>query len=472
MLQSLRIQNLAIIQDLTLEFGPGLTIVTGETGAGKSILIQAVGALLGDSLHTEAVRSGCSLASVDGVFSRTDDLAADPDVAALELDLPQGEPVILRREILRNGRSRFTINDQIVRKSDFQAIGTRLLDVNSQHSHQVLLKSRNHLRLYDAALPAGVTGAALREAWEAWHRIHREYRALTMKMDEVRRRRELLEYQVAEIDAAALKAGEKADLVEERERLRFAEEIQRHLDEACEILDEIPGSLTSQAASVAGLIDRAARRDSRFQRLGEQAEELSILARDIADEVNHARDTVEISPERLNAVSERIHLLQQLERKFQNDIDGIVAYRETIRKELDGFQSRRLELDALHERWGTARDRYIAANRSMSRSRREACREISREIAEALADLGMTQARFDVAFNEEWDGEGLEPGEIPEICEETGTDRIEFMFSANPGVPLKPLASIASGGELSRIMLALKQHFSDAKMSGTLVFDE
>lgn len=472
MLQTLRIQNLAIIRDLTIDFDGGLTVVSGETGAGKSILIQAIGALLGASLHADAVRSGCRIASVEGIFTPAENISSIPEVQTLDLDVPPDEPMVLRREIQRSGRNRFTINDQVVKKADFQIIGNTLLDVNSQHSHQVLLKSRNHLRLYDASLPDTTALQAVRRAYDQWQGVNTAYRVFAAEVEAMQRRRQLLEYQAADIDGAALKSGEKAALVEERERLRFAEEVKRNLDDACGILDEIPESLTAQAATVAHRIEKASSRDSRMAALRDQAESLLIMARDIADEAQQFRQNVEISPDRLNEVAERIHELQELERKFQNDIRGILEYRETIRAELDGFQNRRAELDALRERWLAVRAVYIEKNLELSRYRRAARRHVAKALADALAGLGMQQARFDVSFNDEWHGDDPCPGEIPEICEETGTDRIEFLLSANPGVPLKPLAAIASGGELSRIMLALKQHFDAIRTSGTLVFDE
>jgi len=363
------------------------------------------------------------------------------------------------------------------RQKEFQALGHRLLDVNSQHSHQILLNNRNHMALYDAALPDPTPtkpspAESLREAFEKWRNVDSACRAVQAQMDTINRQRQLLEYQAAEIDAATLQAGEKEQLIEERERLRFAEEIQTQLNAAYQRLEDESGGVAVQAAIAAGDIRKAAHRDGRLEELSEQAESLVILARDLAEMLERFRDEVEISPDRLNAVSERLHFLQQLEQKFQNNIDGIRQYREEIRAELDGCQSMKSELDGLTEQWWGCREAYIEAAAAMGRYRRTHRKALCRAIEKNMADLGMKMARFEVTFSDPWAGGPEQPGEMPEICRENGTDDAVFLLSANPGVPLKPLAGIASGGELSRIMLALKQHFRDTGTSGTLIFDE
>ncbi|MCD4653423.1 DNA repair protein RecN [bacterium] len=474
MLSTIHISRLALIDELKLDFQSGLTVVTGETGAGKSILIQAVSALLGEPLNRETVKTGSSAGSVEAEFTDVDVLLKLPRFRDLFLDIDSGEPIMIRREIQRRGRNRFLINDQVVRKSDFHWIAKQLLDVNSQHSHQLLLSANHHLKLLDEVLADDSALMTMITVWENWQKIDRDYCKLKTEIDEMNKRHQLIQYQMNEIDAAVLVEGEKEKLIEERQRLRYSEEIQQSLSDALKQLSFSPSgdNICESLAMIASFVQRAADRDLRLKPLAEQTESLNLIASDISGELSAAVDSVEISPERLNDVMERLHFLQQMEGKFQDDIAGIIQYRTRIEKEFLGFESQQMDLIRLEKQWLLACDEYMKADHVLSNFRKKSAQVVNKCIEGTLEKLGMEKSRFEVVFCQNQNFKDLLPGKISDCCKETGTDKVEFMISANPGVPLKSLSDVASGGELSRIMLALKQHLGKSREYQILVFDE
>jgi DNA repair protein RecN (Recombination protein N) len=473
MLKQLSIENLALIRNLELLCHPGLTVVTGETGAGKSILVQAVEALLGNPVHAETVQTGAMVARVEGVFESPRHIMTYPEFAQCRLNIDTDQDLCMTREIHRRGRDRFLVNDQVVKKADFQWIGHQLLDVNSQHSHQYLLQSGNHLELFDRTVNQTGLLAGLQAAWDAWQRASSSYLFIKRKLDEIEKQRTLMDYQMREIDDAKLIPGEKQALIEERERLRYADEIRSSLKEACSILDTGSVPVTDNLAATAKLIQKAARRDPALTDLAERCESLSLLARDVCDDIQQAMNGVVVSPEKLNAVSDRLYFLQQLEGRFQNSVEGILEYRREIGRQMEGYSIHRNELEEMHETCRTAKQAYVKADRELSVFRRSMIPKVCRRLEKSLVDLGMRHAGFDIRVEPEWrDDDSTDPAFVPDRCTARGTDRYEFMMSANPGVPLKPLSTIASGGELSRIMLALKQHLIEKVNHRTMVFDE
>jgi len=472
MLRSIVIQNLALIDEIELTFRCGLTVVTGETGAGKSILIQAISALLGETVHSETVQSGHKSAVVEAVFDGTENLTETIRFKALQLEQGPLGSIAIRREIFRSGRSRYLLNDQIVKKSEFQWVGRTLLDVNSQHSHQKLLNKRYHLELLDSTLPSQTLLTNVQSAYDNWQKCTEKYLKMNAHVKDLNRRHQLISYQIQEIENAKLIPGEKDTLIEERQRLRYAEEILDNLQSAVDSLDGGSSGVADRVAGIAHMIERASSRDSRLQPVSEQADSLLLLARDLADEVRHALDLIEHSPDRLDQVSQRLHELQQLEGKFKSDVDGIIEYQNSIRKELEGFTFRKAELVELADLWNTYRSRYISADADLQTYRRKQSLSTCRQIEKGLSGLGMKHVRFQASFDEPWKNPEMTTGEIPDRCTNQGTDQLEFLLSANPGVPLKPLTDIASGGELSRIMLTLKQYLGQRSDSQVVIFDE
>lgn len=472
MLHWLHVDNLALIRSLTLEFKPGLSVITGETGSGKSILIQAISTLLGDSVHSQTVQTGYRSAAVEAEFDDVKELVSSRKFSDLGLEMDDTDRLILRREIMKSGRSRYLLNAQVIRKSEFQWIGRSLLDVNSQHSHQDLLKPKHHLGLLDTTLPSHDIHMELEIIHQHWSKYAEKYLRLKREMDDRRRRKQLIEYQLEEIDSARLNPGEKETLISERERLRYAEEIQQNLQAAWDVTEDETSGFSDAAAKVSGFLQRAASKDSRLNEMALQADTIQVMISDLSHELLSALESIEISPDRLEAVSERLHFLQQLEGKFQNDIPGILAYRQEIYDELKLFDSSQDDLNTAETKWLELRDRYLETNNRLSQYRRSQSVTVCRAIEDGLKLLGMKHAQFDISFSDDLPVEQLEPGRIPERYADVGTDQVDFMLSANPGVPLKPLVDIASGGELSRIMLTLKQHLGNRLLAQTSIFDE
>jgi len=473
MLMRMIIENLALIHKLELNFQSGLTIISGETGAGKSILIQAISALLGEPVHAQTVQTGAVTARVEGEFNLPKTVSGNSRFEDLQILLEPPDILRLTREIHRTGRDRYLVNEQIVKKADFQWLGQQLLDVNSQHSHQYLLRPKNHLELFDSAISDPSLLASLGSAFVAWQETSGAYRRMKETIDEMAKRRQLIEYQINEIDEANLHSGEKEELIEERERLRYAEEIRNNLNEAHHLLENGPVALADNAARVAAMIERTVQRDAQLMPLFEQAESMSVMARDLSGEIEKAMARATVSPDRLEVVSERLYLLQQLEGKFRNSIEGILKYRREIGRESEGYSGGQKDLKDLESKTIKAMTEYCQADQTMSAHRRAAAPQLCRRIESALTELGMKHASFDVSMRPQWQMDiTAEPFVLPDRCTERGTDQMEFMMSANPGIPLKPLSQIASGGELSRVMLALKQYLVEVGQHKVMVFDE
>jgi DNA repair protein RecN (Recombination protein N) len=475
MLETVHIQNIALLDDVDVEFSGGLNIVSGETGSGKSILVQAISGLLVIQLGKEQIRSNDKPAVIEGEFSGTISSRLNTIFADSGLDITPGEPVSLRREILPSGRNRYLVNDQSIPKRFFQEIGHSLLDVNSQHEHQQLLDTKQHLTLLDKSL-------SLEGETEKLVKSHRKLTALTQKisnLEETQRtnieRRKLLEYQIAEIDEANLVPGEKNALVEEVKRLRNADALKSQLDDILQLCLSEDGSLRDQSGSLVTVCKRILQNDPGFAKYLDQAESISLLIEDLALEIRTLRQNTDWSQNRLEDLTTRLHILQDLEARYQNDIEGIIAYRASIEKDLSGFKNLSDDVITQKEEWFAEYEAYLAINQKLGNARREGLPGLIKKIEKLLHEVGMTRTRFDVKLTPD-------PAEIekelhvtetqlPEICSHHGTDHAEFLLSANPGLPLLPLSKVASGGELSRIMLALKHHFIPDDVM-TVIFDE
>ncbi len=472
MLRKLTIQNLALISNAELVFKPGLNIISGETGSGKSIVIQAISALQGNPADKNSLKANDRPATIEGVFDTTCLFWEQLKRQNMDFTMEDATIMVIRREIHTSGRSRYFINDQLAAKNEFEMIGRMILDINSQHSHQLLLNTKNHLAFLDHAIGLGTRVRDLEDVYDQLIRIGNELRIKEKKAEEIDQRRRLIAYQIKEIDDAHLEIGEKERLVSERERLRYADEIRQSIAESVSILSEGDISIGSLLSELRKNIHRMVRRDASLEPILAQAESISLVAEDIQSQLQTVNDSIEFSPARLDDLSQRLHLLQDLEGKYRNDISGIIQYRTIIEEELIHFESSEREIERLRIHWKELLDEYQRKDREISTERRTRSPELCRAIERELAFLGMKEARFEVVFSDPWDWKEFTIGRMPEHCTPAGTDTVDFLLSANPGIPLKPLSRVASGGELSRIMLALKQHLSNSIMNPTIVFDE
>lgn len=477
MLTELRIENFAIIQTLELQFKPGLITFTGETGAGKSIILDAITAVVGGKTGVEMIRAGADRASVEATFRLPEsNRAAIHAILEREDLLDDPDYLTLSRELRREGRSTARINGRAVSLPLMREIGAYLIDIHGQSEHLSLLNVRQHVHLLDRFASSEAERAAYRTAYERLVGVRRELEQLRQTEQDAERRTDLLSYQLQEIDAAQLKPGEEPELRQERERLANAENLASLAQQSLTLLEE--GSPEAPAISdllgeVVQAVASLAKIDPSQANLNEQAETLADLLSDITRELQSYMENIEFNPRRLEQVEERLDMIHKLQRKYGGSIESVLDFAENAREELETIAHATERIAELEVEEQTALKTLAQAGVTLSRKRREAARALETGVESELNDLSMVEARFAVDFQYAPDSEGvpLESGETVAF-DSTGLDRVEFLIAPNPGEGLKPLVKIASGGETSRLMLALKNVLAQADDVPTLIFDE
>jgi DNA repair protein RecN (Recombination protein N) len=448
MIRFLSISHLAVIDKLELEFAPGLNVLTGETGAGKSILVGAVGLLVGGRASADLVRTGEETASVQAVFDR-----------------PDGTEVIVRREVSSQGRSRAFVDGTLVTSAALRDAAGSLVDLHGQHEHQVLLDPAAHIDLLDefAGLTPEREGVAV--AFRAWQQVRDERARLAAAEQQKASRAEFLAFQLSEIDKAAPLPGEDDELATTRSVLANADRLQRLCEEAYTALYEGDDAALPALAIVWKKVGELAALDPKFTSYVDAREAVKSQLEDLAFFLRSYTQNIDASPARLQEIEDRLAVLERLKRKHGPSLTDVIEKGASLHRELHEIEhatERAAELDAA---LATARDAYRRVAGDLSSRRRAAAREFARALEKALADLAMAKTRCEVRFApESGDGEGR--------WSERGLDEAEFYISPNPGEEVRPLARIASGGELSRIMLALKTLASTDAPGKTLIFDE
>jgi len=477
MLSELTVQDFAIIDVLQLRFEPGLNVLTGETGAGKSIIIDAVSLLLGGRGESDLIRASADKAVIEGVF-----ILDDEDVPALlpllEEDGLEGDDpatLVLAREIRRGGRSICRVNGRAVSLKVLEGIGQVLVDIHGQTEHLSLMRVRQHIDLLDRFGDLWPLREQVEKRVEHLRAMRRELADLRRDERELARRVDLLQYQVSEIEAARLRPGEEQDLIQERTRLANAEQLTQLSEEAYAGLyegDDDRASAIDLVQAAARAVSGLARLDASTASLAAALEGMSDQIDDLARSLRDYRDRVEFNPQRLEQVEERLVLLRNLERKYGASIEEVLAFASRARAELEtiehsGERIAELELQEeclLHE--------VGAVGAELSARRHEASERLAAGIEAQLEELSMARARFgfEIAWREGAEGAYVEGRRV--AFDATGLDRVEFLVAPNVGEGLKPLVRIASGGETSRLMLALKTVLAQADRTSTLIFDE
>lgn len=476
MLAELDISNLAIIEDLSLKFAPGFNALTGETGAGKSIIIDAVGLLLGGRAQADLIRAGADETTVEGIFALdppTRDLLA-PQLEEFGLGLGD-DTLILSRELHRAGRNLCRVNNRAVTLSVLQQIGDRLVDIHGQSEHLSLLRVREHIDFLDRYGNLLDARAVLSKQIRALRKVRQELRELQKDARETARRIDRLTFVVEEIDAAKLKPGEEEALKEERDLLGNAEERANLADSAYRSLygegEESQGAqdLLSEAAHQMQALEK---HDPTLKGAQEQCETIQALMDDLTRTLRSYRDNIEFNPGRLTQVDERLDLIFRMKRKYGDSIEEVLNFAQTSAEELKAVTHSEERIAELREQEDRLLHEAGAQAQALSVARHEAAERLAREIERELKDLGMEKAKFGVALNTSQDNNGLYALNSRLGFDSTGIDKVEFLVSPNPGEPLKPLAKIASGGETSRLMLAMKAVLGAADRTPTLIFDE
>ena len=469
MLTELRIQNFAIIQELELQPGSGLLIFTGETGAGKSIILDAIMTLVGGRVDATMVRQGEERAVLEAVFSLPD-TSREQIVAILEReDLYEAETYLtLGREIRANGRNVARVNGRSVNVGLLKELGSYLVDIHGQSEHLSLLDVRSHLGLLDRYAGGDTELAAYQAVYHQLQQVWRELKALRELEQEAEKRSELLNFQAQEIEAAKLKPGEEEELAQERNRLANAEALASSAQEALTILDEgnpESSSATDLLGQAARLLSTLARIDPEQTALTDQVELVTATLSEVSRDLRGYLDSIEFNPKRLEQVETRLELIHQLKRKYGGSIDAVLAYGESARQQLERVQHAGERIEELTEEEKRLIEQVTRAGETLSIKRRQAALQLGKDMAGELDDLSLEGAEFAVQFADRDDTKKIE-------FKESGIDEVEFLIAPNPGEGLKPLVKIASGGETSRLMLALKNVLAHADYIPTLIFDE
>ncbi len=477
MLTELHIENFAIIQDLELTFQPGLTTFTGETGAGKSIILDALMALLGGKADATLIRAGAERANVEGTFAISP--ASQDSVRALlepEALLDDPELVTVAREMRQNGRSVARINGRSVSQSLLRELGGYLVDIHGQSEHLSLLNVRQHLHLLDRFANAQEALEVYRTTYRDLRRVQKDLAALHQAELDAASRTDLLEFQAGEIENANLSLEEEDELRQERTRLANAEGLNSLCQEAVALIDdgtpETP-AINDLAGQMVRALESLARIDPAQNELAEQAQTLSETLSDISRDLRGYMDTIEFNPRRLEQVEERLDLINRLKRKYGGSIEAVLEFARKARTDLDNIAHATERIAELEERERTLRGKLAQQALDLSKVRNEAAGALASAVEQELDDLSMAGAEFAVDIRREPSADGLVlAADEPVAFDENGVDRIEFLIAPNPGEGLKPLVKIASGGETSRLMLALKRVLTRADSIPTLVFDE
>ena len=459
MLTQLRIRDFAIVEELELELAAGMTAVTGETGAGKSILVDAIGLLLGDRADSGVIRHGAERADLSALF----DLDALPAARAwlVERDLDREGECQLRRVVARGGRSRGYINGVPQPTQALRELGEQLVDIHGQHEHQSLLRREIQRQLLDDYAGHQALAAELAERYQTWSRLRRELRELRQAASERDARLDILRYHLRELAALNLAEGEVAELESEQRRLAHASQL---LDAGQRLLD---GLSEDEESSIADRLDRSLREldvlsrlDARLVPVGEMLNAALIQIQEASGELRGYVQALDLDPEHLARVDQRLAAAHQLARKHRVAAEELPALRARFEAEREGLEHSETRLEELQQAVKTARAAYQTCADRLSEQRAVAARELGERVSAALAELGMAGGRFAVS---------LERLEQPTPA---GLETVEFQVSANPGQPVRPLARVASGGELTRISLAIQVIAARAARIPTLIFDE
>lgn len=482
MLSELFIRNFAIIEELRLQLAPGFNVLTGETGAGKSIILDAVMLVLGGRADSSAVRAGSEGAYVEATFYLDPALreVVNPLLEAEGLDEEGSDLVLLAREMRANGRNICRVNGRTVSLAVLRQIADPLIDIHGQGEHLSLLRPRAHLPLLDAFGGLDVERRELAAEVQKFHAIRRELDELRRSQRDLAQRVAILQFKAQEIVAAGLKPDDEESLRVERVRLANAEQLGRFAGEAIALLtaadDERP-SVVDMLGRVEHAMSQLARLDETRVELLANVQGLGYQLNEIAAEVQDYLDALEYDSNRLNVVEARIEAISDLKRKYnESDVTGLLAAAERAEAELRTLENsgaRTNELEALQESYLR---RIGGMAMALSGKRRATAERLSAAVEEHLADLKMEGARFGVDFQTTPTADGcyvmLDGEERRLAFDQTGIDHVEFLISANPGEPLKPMARVASGGETARLMLALKTALAQVDRTPTLIFDE
>lgn len=464
MLLELTIKNIALIESLRIEFSQGFNVLTGETGAGKSIVVDCVNLVLGGRADRDIIRTGADKGMVQALFDISGNAQAQSFASELGLEVEDGL-VAVSRELSRNGRNICRISGIIMPLTTLKQLTGYLVDVHGQHEHQALMNPAKHMDFLDNF--GGDDHASLKtsiaQLYTERNAIGMQLKKLMQDASEKERLCDILSFQVQEISAAHLKQGEEEKLTKKLAMLENSEKIRTSVEEAYTLVYQGDGRMLSAQEALlqaSEAMNRIASIDERFTSLSARLREVYYSAQDMGYELQALMDGLNSDPEMLDKIAGRLDLIKRLERKYGSTVDEVISFGEEASRRLEELNSSENSIDGLKKKYKAADARLREICACLSETRKVSAEKLAELICLQLADLGMSKTRFEVR---------VEPESKPSA---SGMDRIEFMISPNPGEPLRPLAAIASGGEISRIMLALKVISMDCDGVDSMIFDE
>ncbi len=464
MLGDLVLKNFAIIDEVSISFTDGLNIITGETGAGKSVIVGAMEMLFGGRASTDVIKDGRESAFIEASYfiSESEDIDEIISQAGVE---PNPESLILSREIRRSGRNRCRINGQLVPLWLVREVSRQLVDIHGQHEHQNLLHSSNHIDILDDLLP-GSSRELKSEVADKYSRLQKlkeKKKKLTGQESDRARRMDVIEYQLEEIDAASLEEGEIEKVEQELARLNNSERIYETTGEAGELIcggDFNEPGLLDRLGQISSSLEEIAEFDEELKEIHELAENIYYSLQDLGFRIQDYHENQEFDPGRIKKLEERLDTINSLRRKYGDTVSEILEYRDELQEEYQQLNELEDRLEEIEDKMVSVKEQYIENAKKLSRQREKTAEELEEKLREELKDLALEEARFKVQFEER------------DNPSEKGLDSVEFLIAVNPGTRLKPLSRVASGGEISRIMLAFKSITARYDRVHTMIFDE
>ncbi|MGD8254536.1 MAG: DNA repair protein RecN [Syntrophobacterales bacterium] len=467
----LQISNFAIIHELSVSFKPGLTVVTGETGAGKSILVNAINLLLGSRGSGDLIRTGSQEAAVTVLFHLTDHVVNSVELKESLGDLGDQEMVV-KRVLSTSGRNRVYVNGQLATLGLLSQLCRGLVSISGQREHQLFLEPEAHLEIIDGFGGLEAEQQAYGQTFGELKRLQSELRRLQRQAQERREKEELHRFQLEEIHNARIQKDEEIQLEVERERLRHVERFRQGASEVHQILYLDSGAVLEEVSQCQKILSDLGKLDPAFKSLAQTLEGVRHQVEDVSLTLRDHIQNIQADPARMEWVEERLHTLKRLMRKYGGSTQEVLAHADGLQQELEVSESDEVEIAAREEELEKIRQQALSEALELSKRRRQAARRLGKAVEKSLVTLDMAKCRFQVRFDQESgsDTECVRVGKY--LLDKKGVDRVAFFFSANPGEELRPMASIASGGELSRIVLALKELLAQEAVHETLIFDE
>jgi DNA repair protein RecN (Recombination protein N) len=474
MLKSILIKDYALIENIQVEFGKGLNIITGETGAGKSILIDAMGLLLGERASTEIVRKGAEKSVVEGLF----DIEGNKKVLSLlsENEIESNSELIVRREVFLKGTNRCFLNDTPVPLNLIKEVGDLLVDLHGQHEHQSLLKVETHIELLDEISNGYSIIESYRSKYDKLTTMLRELKELTKKEYDIKERKGLYEFQIKEIDEISPEPEEDVKLENELKILENSEKLLTVANEIYDSIYENEDSIMDRVSGIKNKLVELSKIDNSFTEKVNESESLFAILSDISEFVRTYKDRIDLDPDTVEKTRIRIGLLNLLKKKYGGTLKSVIEHREKIGKEYELAENFSGKISELNKEIESLRRECGALAKKISANRKLVSKKVKKEVEESLKNLGISDSNFEIKFENQTAGLQEENYIIVDdknfICYANGYDKIEFFISTNIGEEAKPLVKVASGGEVSRIMLALKSILAKSDNLPILIFDE